>query len=173
MDYQKQAENFLKKAKATIKIELSKQQQTPLWHKEGQDYGLMYNITIEREGKTPWIFNFWDSIANKEEIEKASKDYSGKLIYNKKSVYPYDYVYLLAKRLLKKRIEAGEFKPTNYDILACLTKYDPEDFENFCFSFGYDEDSKTAEKTFLAVNKEWHAVNNMFSDLLEELQEIN
>lgn len=133
MNYQKQATDFLTKAGATIKIELAKQQQAPLWHKDGQDYGLMYNITIERPNHKPWSFNFWDSIHNKE---------------NKKT-------------------------PTAYDILATITKYDPGDFENFCAEYGYDTDSRTAEKTFLAVNKEWHAVNNMFGDLLEKLEEIN
>jgi len=40
-DYQKQAKDFLTKAKATVKIELAKQQQAHLWSKDGQDYGYM------------------------------------------------------------------------------------------------------------------------------------
>lgn len=63
-------------------------------------------------------------------------------------------------------------EPNPYDVLACLTKYDPDTFENFCSEFGYDTDSRTAEKTFRAVQKEWGSVQRLFSDVLEELREI-
>ena len=170
-NYQKQAEDFLTKAKATIKIELAKQQQAPLWvNKDGQDYGLMYNITIERENKNPWNFNFWDSIANKEKLEAFKElrknGYQERWI-NKK------YYSQIDIRKFVKEATAGEFTPSAYDVLACLTKYNPGDFEDFCADYGYDEDSRTAEKIFLAVIKEWNAVNNIFGDLMEELQEIN
>ena len=35
-----------------------------------------------------------------------------------------------------------KIKPSVYDIFACLQKYDPETFEDFCAEFGYDTDSK-------------------------------
>jgi len=63
-------------------------------------------------------------------------------------------------------------EPTMYDVLTCLTKYDPETFENFCSEYGYDEDSRTAERTYKAVCKEYEAVDRLFSDVMEELQEI-
>lgn len=64
--------------------------------------------------------------------------------------------------------------PTAYDILACLTKYDPGTFEDFCSEFGYDTDSRNAERTYKAVVKEWEAVNRLFTDEeIEELAEIN
>lgn len=63
-------------------------------------------------------------------------------------------------------------EPTMYDILACLTKYDPESFEWFCSNYGYDTDSRKAEKTYHAVVKEWEAVERLFGDILDELQEI-
>lgn len=63
--------------------------------------------------------------------------------------------------------------PTYYDILACLTKYEVGTFEDFCADFGYDEDSRTAEKTYKAVCEEWTNVERLFGDILEELQEIN
>ena len=28
--------------------------------------------------------------------------------------------------------------PTEYDVLACLTKYDPGNYEDFCSEFGYE-----------------------------------
>lgn len=69
-------------------------------------------------------------------------------------------------------IAAGSEQPTMYDILTCLTKYDPQDFENFCSEFGYDTDSRSAEKTYKAVVKEWHNVMKLFYDILDDLREI-
>jgi hypothetical protein len=70
-------------------------------------------------------------------------------------------------------INVGAEAPNMYDILACIQKYDCGDFENFCSEFGYDEDSRTAERIYFAVCKEFAAVERLFSDVLEELQEIN
>lgn len=68
---------------------------------------------------------------------------------------------------------AGE-APSEYDVLACLTKYDPNSFEDFCSDFGYDSDSRRAEKTYKAVCKEWENITKLFtSEEIEQLQEIN
>ena len=69
-------------------------------------------------------------------------------------------------------VAAGSNPPSIYDILACLTKYDPEDFENFCTNYGYDTDSRKAYKTYKAVVREWQAVNRLFGDCLDELRDI-
>lgn len=69
-------------------------------------------------------------------------------------------------------IAAGNTKPTMYDILTCLTKYNPETFENFCSEYGYNTDSIKALNTYKAVQREFNGVNRLFSDILEELQEI-
>jgi hypothetical protein len=63
--------------------------------------------------------------------------------------------------------------PTSYDILACVQKSDPGTFSDFCGDFGYDEDSRKAEKTYFAVQKEWKGIESIFGDVIEELQEIN
>lgn len=63
--------------------------------------------------------------------------------------------------------------PTAYDVLACLTKYDPGTFDNFCSEFGYDTDSRKAENVYKAVCKEYENVCRLFSDeQIELLQEI-
>lgn len=68
----------------------------------------------------------------------------------------------------------GNYPPTAYDLLTCLTKYEPGTFNNFCGDYGYDNDSRRAEKTYKAVIREWNKVNSFFSsDELTELQEIN
>lgn len=80
------------------------------------------------------------------------------------------------KRELMKKVEVqGEsllIEPTFYDVLTSLQKYDVNTFENFCGDFGYDTDSRTAERTYKAVKKEFKAVERLFGDILEELQEI-
>jgi hypothetical protein len=63
--------------------------------------------------------------------------------------------------------------PTAYDVLACLQKYDVGTFNDFCSEFGYDTDSRKAEKTYYAVLKEFQGVNYLFSDVMDKLQEIN
>ncbi len=58
--------------------------------------------------------------------------------------------------------------PDLYSVLACLQKYEVGTFENFCGDFGYDEDSRTAEKTYKAVSKEYDKLCSLFSN--EELE---
>ena len=69
-------------------------------------------------------------------------------------------------------IAAEDTPPTMYDILATLTKYDPETFADFCSDYGYNEDSIKALKTYKAVQREFNGVNRLFSDILDQLQEI-
>lgn len=83
-----------------------------------------------------------------------------------------------------RNYENGE-KPTCYDVLACLTKYDPGTFHDFCNEFGYEEYADYYEdamrgtgynrksyNTYKAVIKEWENVEKLFGDVLEELAEI-
>ena len=71
-------------------------------------------------------------------------------------------------------IADGASEPTMYDVLACMTKYDPGTFEDFCGEFGYDTDSRKAHKTYLAVCKEYEGICRLFNtEELEEMQEIN
>lgn len=68
-------------------------------------------------------------------------------------------------------------KPTAYDILACLTKYDVGSFEDFCSEFGYDFDSKKEEKKALklynAMCKEYEGISKLYNDdEMEKLREI-
>ena len=68
----------------------------------------------------------------------------------------------------------GGNAPEEYDVLSCLQKYDVGSFENFCGDFGYDVDSRKAEKTYKAVCKEFEKVSKFFTDAeIEQLQEIN
>jgi hypothetical protein len=170
MNYQKQAEDFLTKAKATIKIELAKKQLAPLWAENNQEYGLTYDITIERPNHKTVKFNFWDSIDHKNKIQELN-------LLRESGYQPgyFNGVYLEQAEIRAKIKELTTEKliPTAHDILACITKYDPQDFENFCTEFGYNTDSRAAERIFLAVSKEWHNVKYLFNDVMEELRDID
>lgn len=77
-------------------------------------------------------------------------------------------------------IKDGNTSPDIYSVLACLTKYNAGSFDDFCSEFGYeryDENTgrtnKQTERTYRAVCKEFAAVERLFGDCMEELQEIN
>lgn len=85
------------------------------------------------------------------------------------------YTFTFGQSLLKSNnISRLRTKPTAYDVLACLTKYEVGTFEEFCSEFGYDTDSRKAEKTYLAVKDEWLNISRLYNDEeLEQLREIN
>ncbi len=63
--------------------------------------------------------------------------------------------------------------PTAYDVLACLDGYAPESFEEFCSDYGYDTDSRSAERTYNAVRQQAEDLQRLYSDTeLEALAEI-
>lgn len=63
--------------------------------------------------------------------------------------------------------------PTAYDVLSAIEKNDPEDFDNFCGNYEYDTDSRTAERVYKAVCKQWKAISRIYSaEQIEQLKEI-
>ena len=168
-DYEKQANNFLKKVNATIEITFKKFDFHFNVDKEKRD---IYEVTIKR-GKRKFTFDFGNSLND-----------SGFYFTVGRKMYELDRKYLDSRNLtmLCKQIDCGfspscesdvihkPVKPSSRSILACLTKYDPDTFENFCSEYGYDADSKTAEKIYNAVINEWQNVCALFTD--EEIQEL-
>ena len=64
-------------------------------------------------------------------------------------------------------------KPSAYDILSCLTKYNPGSFDDFCGEFGYSSDSITAKKVYDSVIDEYLHMCVLFNDNeLEKMMEI-
>lgn len=64
-------------------------------------------------------------------------------------------------------------QPSAYSILACLEKYNPGVFEDFCDERGYDTDSRKAEKIYRVVVDQWLQLSRMYSsDQLEALAGI-
>jgi hypothetical protein len=148
-EYTEQAEKFL--------IDTgTKMETTFLYHgpyfpdeKENRD---VYEIKLTRAlaiGTKSWSFKFGQSIQNSLPKPDGRPSQTG------------------------LRIMAGtRIRPTAYDALTAITKSDPGTFKDFCGDFGYDEDSRRAERTYIAVVEEWKNVERMFGDVLERLQEI-
>ncbi len=162
-DYNKQAQDFLDKAKITFKADLAVPQTAPRWAKDGQ-HGIKWSIELTRyraemradkdiagvknEYKKAIMsvqFFFWDSVANKEAIDRHNET----AMHQRK--YP---------------------APSAYDVLAGL--YSPaESFEDFCANYGYSEDSREAERTYNEVKELNTKLENFLTaEELEALQEI-
>jgi hypothetical protein len=62
--------------------------------------------------------------------------------------------------------------PSKYDILTAIEKYDPIDFNDFCANYGYDTDSRKAYSIYEKCKEQAKAINDIFSDCIDELSEI-
>ncbi len=180
IDYDQQALDFLKKTKTTI---ASKFLKNDYHFKNDTDKRDIYLVTITR-GIRSFSFNFGQSLnksgfyytvgRRKSDLDRKylEKDYfKGKQIGLQGLIKLKDHSF--TPSCSTDKIYYPE-APSNYDILTCLTKYDPGNFEDFCSIFGYDTDSKTAEEIYEAVKQEWKNVQTIWTDEeIEELREIN
>jgi hypothetical protein len=68
-------------------------------------------------------------------------------------------------------------EPSVYDVLACASSdlHCPQTFEDFCAEYGYDEDSRQAEKTFKLCLAQSERLNRIFDgeEIQAELGTIN
>lgn len=68
-------------------------------------------------------------------------------------------------------------QPTEYDIIACLQKYDVGSFEDFVSEFGYatdePEDMRIAKQIYYAVVREYESVCRCFTqEQIDAMSEI-
>ena len=173
-NYEKQATDFLEKTGCKMTITYKENRKYFPEDKETRD---VYDVKIER-GSRVWKFEFGNSIKNSEFVavygktkypipasfrEKSNSEIALYVKWNLQS----DFGTVKADRIIRP------VPPSEYSVLACLTKYDPESFEDFCSEFGYDTDSKKADKVYSGVKEEWLNVCRMWSDSeIEELREI-
>ena len=167
-EYIKQAQDFLDKANATMTINFVGLAINKEW-KEDKPRNL-YGITLTTP-KGSMSFDFWDSWHNTELAKMTLNEYAIKRYRRRADSLQYS-ERVAANQALKAQKERA--KPTAYDVLACMTKHDPGTFDDFCSDFGYDEDSRTAERIYFAVQKEYTQLCRLFTaEQMEELQEIN
>ncbi len=155
--YEKQAEDFLKSSGVIFYAEKTVPQKSPRWAEDGK-HGIHYNITLAKIDTTKqldFIGRYQDMIhAIIKEIEFS---FWGS-IHDKEEA--------------RHSMRSISKKPTPYDVLASVY-YPVEDFEDFCASFGYDEDSRKAEKTYKDIIELNKKIESIFtSEQLEKLQEI-
>lgn len=165
-EYDLSAIEFLKKTNCTIEIEFF---DFAKHFEDDKERRFIWNIKLIR-GSRSYCFKFGTSIEDVGDHFNKRRSKPNLIVYPAKTIWHQEQIKLETIRLLPKTIK----KPSAYSILACLTKYDPCTFENFCSDFGYSEDSRKAEKTYRAVKDEYLNIIALFNDQeLSELQEIN
>ena len=166
-EYLEQAKNFLNKANATCKIEFGGVSRNENWkEKEKRNW---YDVTLTTP-KGTMSFVFWDSIHNTEISMMTLEQYVEKKLRRSFNDMSYTEKKKADAKLKELKEEAV---PNVYDVLACLQKYDVGTFEDFCYEFGYDEDSRTAERIYISVVKEYKELSRIFTEeQMEELCEI-
>lgn len=166
-EYTKQAEKILKDAGATMETNLQGRAINTAW-KEKQLRNL-YAVTITTP-RGSYTFDFWDSVRNTEITQMTAQEYARKHLRRLWEDMTHTEQQKARIELAKAQKEA---RPDCYDVLACLTKYDPGTFENFCSEYGYDEDSRAAERVYIAVQNEYANLKRIFDpEQLEAMQEI-
>ena len=175
-DYQKQANDFLESTQTEFSVKYLRHGKHFDDDKDDRD---IYEITLKR-GNRSYTFNFGQSLKdsgfyftrgrNRTYIDDKYLTKKGnELASIIKSKYAWDF-----RNNGKSDIIHYPEAPTAYDVLSCLTKYEVGTFENFCSEFGYDTDSRKAEKTYKAVLNEWQNVAMLYNDAeIQHLQEIN
>jgi hypothetical protein len=136
-DYEKQGTDFLEKhgVKMTVKLLYN----GPYFDDEKENRDI-YQITLERSGKKPWSFRFGQSLNNSRQERRTHEGWEE-----------------------RRKREAKVKAPSAYDVLSVLEKYDPGTFSEFCAEFGYDTDSRKAEKVYFAIQEEYSNLRQMFS----------
>lgn len=126
----------------------------------------LYEITLSSPKKT-MRFHFWDSIYRAEIMQMTNDDYA-------KECYKCAYADLPSQDKIKIHKELADKKAacalTEREVLDCLSFSDPGNFFDFCEGYGYDKDSREAEKIYHAVLKEYLGLRNIFT--AEQLDEL-
>lgn len=167
-NYEQQALDFLKVSSTVFSAKYLKTDKYFDDEKEERD---IYEITLSSKGRS-YTFNFGNSINSSGQYKLLDATLKKRFGRNTISAEEYKKLNIFDKReaIINKNFK----KPTAYDVLACLTKYNPGTLENFCSECGYDVDSKKAEKTYMAVKDEWMNIERLFTESeMDILREIN
>lgn len=99
----------------------------------------IYQVTLTRAGRG-FTFTFGQSLANSQKYHDTASN---------------------CRRIPGK-------PPTNYEVLSSLDPYVPETFEEFAGDYGYDPDSRAAEKTYNEMQRHKMNLERLFTN--EELE---
>jgi hypothetical protein len=176
IDYEKQANQFLESTNTTFKATFKEHGSHFGDEKTKRD---IYNIELKR-GERVFKLTFGQSMA--ESGFKVVQTKTGKVLNNLVALQDLPYCkdrkealrFVNSALSLESLTVSDRQPPTAYDVLVCLQKYDVGTFENFCSEFGYNVDSRKAEKIYIAICNEWDNVQKLWTDAeIEQLREIN
>lgn len=149
-EYEKQAETFLQATNTMFSAVLIGHSKYFDDDKHSRD---IYQVTLNRQGRPLFSCRFGQSIRNSGfSITQSIKD----------------------SWIKPKKGERRRIAPTAYDVLACLTTYEPGTILEFCSNYGYDHDSIKANKIYKDVCEEYNSLRKVYSlEELEAMQTIN
>lgn len=179
MDYEKQAADFMTATNTTMS---AKYLRTGKHFEDDKDERDIYEITLSSKGGV-YKFNFGQSINASGEyvfLDHFKNKLIKTLLFPKNRCFMSESEY---KKIEQNRdgVEKKEVivknpnysTPTAYDVLSCLTKHDPGTLEEFCDDYGYNVDSRKAERMYNAVKDEYLQLSGLFTDQeLELMAEI-
>ena len=163
-EYEQQAMKFLYDTETTLKISFKENGKYFDNDKKSRD---IYDCELTR-GTRSYKFTFGNSVADSgiSKIRRIPQDKVMR-IYNwgirTDTEFKRQYI-----RMDERYLITNEPKlPTAYNILAYLETGTPVDFQEFCDEYGYDSDSRTAERTHKACLEQSINIERMFNDVVQ------
>lgn len=180
-----QGEEFLKATGSTLEILEAVPQKAPAWHTVGkgeQKHGINYSCKLSNAHGS-YSFDFWGSIRDAEMVKLAEEVQNAFFMDTPLYFHVSDFLKektgtglnRLGNRTKKEVISRVReaVKPTSYTILTALHDDAGASFEDFCSSYGYDTDSRSAERAYKAVCEQERQMRKLYDRAeLEALQEI-
>jgi hypothetical protein len=156
-EYNKQAEAWLEATNSTLHVAYGR---TGKYFEDDEEDRDIYRVTLKRGG-AEYVFTFGQSIANSAPWMRVG------------SMCRTDYSYANHFADAPWKQNPMRSQPDAYTILSSLEGTNPGTFEDFCGEFGYDTDSRKAEKTYKAVVEQYLSLSRMYSqDELDKLADI-
>lgn len=167
-DYQKQGTDFLQKTNTAMVVKFNRQGKYFDDDKNERD---IYDIALTR-GSRSYTFTFGQSITKSGRFIKYNNPERS---MSQGKLYKNSWVAPAGEVGYREWDKNKNFQiPTAYDVLSCVEKNDVGTFEEFCNEFGYDTDSRKAEKTYKAVKDQYTQFCTLYSDTeMQELSEIS
>lgn len=175
-EYEKRAEDFLRKTKTTLRIEKAEVQKIARW---GEDKNAEKHInwicTLENK-RHKYSFDFWGTVKDWEifqavknggkfEMMKDSRDFANDKMLKNEGIN----ISELRTKEGKEKI-LSSLKPSAYDILACLDTNSGDTIKDFCANLGMSEDSIKANEAFRATQEQENNLRKLFD--FQELEQL-
>lgn len=165
-EYDIQANRFLEKTNTEIKIVFKENAKYFHTDKETRD---IYNITLIR-GNRKYTFTYGNSLHDSEFYVQIGRT---KHMLPRDKTNSKDLKYFIKNNINSNYISGIDkihypVPPSPYDILAGLEKYDYESFENFCYEYAYNTDSKSAERIYNNCREQYLQLCSLYNE--EEME---